>query len=83
MITLYTVSNATLEGKPAGPDIDNYLEYVDGDVVAIVHEGRVWDEEPHPDFDIVTVRTADGPEQELDRSSLIQVADSLTEAKAA
>lgn len=51
----------TLEGKPAGPDEDEYLDFVPGELVVIRAE-----------FDGVVLadRLSDGLVQELDKTSL-------------
>lgn len=57
----------TLDGEPAGPDLDNYLEFVEGTIVTLLEDG-----EEHRDG-VVSAVDEEGSWQELDRSSLVAV----------
>lgn len=71
----YRVTNPTLDGKPAGPDLgDNYLSYSDGDVVFIIREGRLFGGED-PDVVVISSELDGFGEQEVDRSSLVEVVE--------
>lgn len=61
----YVIRNPTIDGQPAGPDLDNYLEFDEGDVVELVHD----DDRPRQ----VLVRLVDdesGLDQWIDETSL-------------
>lgn len=71
----YRVTNPTLDGKPAGPELDeNYLSYSDGDTVFLLREGRLFGGED-PDVVVVSSELDGLGEQEIDRSSLVEVTE--------
>ena len=72
----------TLRGEPAGPGLDNFLSYSDGDIVLIVDEtgGYQGDEDG---VVLVAENAARMGEQEMDRSSLQRVFEATSQAQAA